>query len=255
MKRVLIFMLVMKFSLLFAQNYNDKIITLKGDTIQCHITSVAKRNIYFDIKTSNKYQNKFMSLFQIKNWIIDNDNNSQLLLNKHNDSIQEKPKIINPNKVYVLLAKQTKIKKGKEKTKQAVFITSKKVYIKKYHANSLIKGRISVASDSSISIKGETVEVKDIKKISNQRGGDQLIIGVSSLAITGILLSMNNLFFLDKYDKSGNDNNSYSNTTYTFVVLGVLILEVMYFIPASIIKLATTKHYKAKRGWKFEVVK
>ncbi len=255
MKRVLIFLLVMKFSLLFAQNYNDKIITLKGDTIHCEITLVNSENIFYTMVFKKDIRNEYMPLTQIKNWIIDKNSKALLLQKAQFDSIAHQGKTDTLLHRNVLIAKRTKVKNGQEQTAKVSFELGQKVYLETISDTFHAKGRIKAISDSFIMVNAERIAINDIGKISKHRGGDVLVMGVSAIAVTGILLSLKNRFFPLKYDEDGDDVNGYDNMTYTLVLVAVIFVEVICFLPAGIIKLAATRHYKAKRGWKFEVVK
>lgn len=255
MKRVLIFLLVIKSSLLFAQNYNDKIITLKGDTIRCEITLVNSENIFYSMVFKRDIQNENMPLTQIKNWIIDKNSKALVLQKAQFDSIVHQAKTDTLSNRNVLIAKRTKVKNGHEQISKVSFELDQKVYLETISDTFNAKGRIKAISDSFIMVNGERVAINDIGKISKHRGGDILLMGVSTLAVTGILLSLSNQFFPAKYDQSGNNYNKYDNLDYTLILMAVIFVEVICFLPAGIIKLATTRHYKAKRGWKFEIVK
>lgn len=65
-----------------AQEFKDKIITLKNDTIRCRITLVNSDNIFYDIVLKNYIENEYISIQKIKTFILDKDSNQKYYL-KH----------------------------------------------------------------------------------------------------------------------------------------------------------------------------
>lgn len=70
MKKIIIFFFILKYSLIFSQNFKDTIVTKTGDTIKCKITFINDNNIYFDISGNNNLNHEFFSLLKVKKYII-----------------------------------------------------------------------------------------------------------------------------------------------------------------------------------------
>jgi len=255
LKKVLIVIFILKSSLTFTQNFNDRIVTLTGDTIRCQITLVNSNNIFYNLKIKKSVQNENISLLQVKDWIIDKNNKPEILLKRQSDSLNLSTKDNSTYQTNTLVAQRTRLRDGQELTSQVMFLIGKKVYIRRYNNDTLVKGVLECVTDSSIMIKGKLIKIKDIKIISKHRGGDILIIGLSSLAVLTVAIFVDKALFDPGVDKYGNaiEAHGYYESEMAFLFCG--FLDVVTVIPTGLIKLSLTRHYKMDRGWKLKVAK
>lgn len=84
----------------------------------------------------------------------------------------------------ILLVERKTLKNWQTKPTQRIFHTGKKVAIKRYSNDSLLRGHIESIMDSSIIIKGETVPLKDIRRISVIRGETISWVGAAASALS-----------------------------------------------------------------------
>jgi len=82
MKKTVLILLTNLWLLSNAQNFKDKIITLKDDTINCKITLVDNNSVFYDVEIKNIIRNKSIFLVQIKSFIIDKDSKPEVLFSK-----------------------------------------------------------------------------------------------------------------------------------------------------------------------------
>ncbi len=95
----------------------------------------------------------------------------------------------------ILLVERTVLKKGQTKPTQRIFHIGKRVAIRQYSSDTLLRGHIETIMDSSIVIKGRIIDLKDIKQISVIRGASIIWAGAAastfslSLLLTGYLVA------------------------------------------------------------------
>jgi len=70
-----------------AQEFKDKIITIKNDTITCQITMINDDNIFFNIiNRGNNHTSKYLSLVEIKSYYATKDSKPEILTSIKPDS-------------------------------------------------------------------------------------------------------------------------------------------------------------------------
>ncbi len=252
MKKLFIIFFILKTSLIFSQNFNDKIITVKGDTIRCKVTLVNNGNILFDRKIKDNLEHKSLLLSYVKHIIIDKNNYPQLLLSGKSDTIISGAEIVLPtgNK---LVVEQTKLRKNQDKPNSITFIEGKRIIIKLYNNEKKIKGKIDCIKDSSIFVKGYIININKIESLSRHRGGTILVAGLSSVAFLGGVCYIWSATWQPKYDRQGDIIND--DTGYVLGIAVAMVIDFAITVPAGIIEAATTKHYRMDNGWKVYVSK
>ncbi len=69
----IILLLTLVSSSTFAQNFNDKIITIKNDTINCNITFINDKNIFYDTQDKKSARSDYIPLLNVKSYNLDKD--------------------------------------------------------------------------------------------------------------------------------------------------------------------------------------
>jgi len=82
LKKLIIFLVILKSSFTFSQNFNDKIIPLTGDTIKCQIISITDKNIIYKINTPVGSYRDNIYFSYIKDYILDKNSKPKINL-KH----------------------------------------------------------------------------------------------------------------------------------------------------------------------------
>jgi hypothetical protein len=86
MKRLIIFLFILKLSLTFSQSFNDKIITLTGDTIKCQITSITDKCIFYILKKDKGTDNEYIFFSKVKDYALDKDSKPKIELKYSQDN-------------------------------------------------------------------------------------------------------------------------------------------------------------------------
>jgi len=238
MRKILVSIFILKTSVIFSQNFNDKIIATTGDTIRCQITLVNNNNIFYDLKVKRSITHEIISLHQVKTYFIDANNKPEILC-KNRDSV----KVNTNNNSYT--GKYLIVEKGIDKH---VFKPGQKVSIVEFNNDKLEKGKIECISDSAIMLKGSLIKIKNIKKISKYKGVVLAKVGIASFVFFASTSYISNNLYLDNEDDNSDGEVPAVPIISAFFATVSLIAE----IPA-IIEVATTKHYKMDKGWRLTV--
>jgi hypothetical protein len=86
LKKIISILLILKSSLIFSQNFNDKIITWKGDTIKCEITLINDYDFFYDKLINQKIKKDCISTLKVKNYILDKASNPDISITKKKDT-------------------------------------------------------------------------------------------------------------------------------------------------------------------------
>ena len=70
-KLAIILLLFFKFSLIFSQNFNDKIFTSAGNIIKCHITSITNICIFYNLTTDKNNDFNYIFFSDVKDYELD----------------------------------------------------------------------------------------------------------------------------------------------------------------------------------------
>jgi hypothetical protein len=81
MKKLILFIIIFKASLIFSQNVNDTIFMTGGDTIRCKISSIDENSVHIRIENSNKLYNAIISRIYIKKISTHKENALQIVIN------------------------------------------------------------------------------------------------------------------------------------------------------------------------------
>jgi hypothetical protein len=137
----------------------------------------------------------------------------------------------------ILLVERTILKKEQTKPTQKIFHIGKKVAIRQYSSDTLLRGHIESIMDSSIVIKGKTIDLKDVKQIKVIRGSSIIWTGAAASTFSLSLL-------LTGYLVANSSENSNTDLGMGFAFIGVVgfFCTVPVLIYGIIDKL-TAKHY------------
>ena len=252
MKKLIIIIFLLKCTLAFSQDFNDKLITTTGDTIRCQVTSVNNDNVFYYIIVKNKINNGGISLMYVKKIIIDKSNNPLILLKGKRDTIITLGKQDSLLASKKLIVERTKLLKNQLQPTRVTFMIGNKVAIEKYNYKT-ISGLIENISDSSIQIKGKEIKIKDIKRINKIRGITSTIIGLSCALSAGIFF-----LIISNYQpaEDNNGNYVYGNDYTVFVIICITsTLTGFVALTAGIIDIATIKYYRMDKNWKIVISK
>ena len=246
MKTKILIIFILTYSLGFSQSFNDKIITVTGDTISGHIILVNNDNVFYNVNIKNNIDYKSLSLSSVRHIILDKGNHAELLLTGKKDSIIDKT---NWTASKVLIVEKTTLQKNQTIPKSTAFTEGERIVIKRYNNKMIVRGKIESISDSSVSVKGNKIKLNEIQRISKRRGGTLLVTGISTLALSGISEAICNNIEQQKNIEDGNGGFS------TSLIISIVICSVDLFIivPIGIIIAATTKHYWMDKDYKLIV--
>ena len=249
LKKAILFFFILKSSLIFSQNFNDKIVTLTGDTIRCQILKIDSSNILYNLKVKKSFQNVYISKSLVKDWMIYKNNLHSTSWNHQGDSLFNVVNERSNDITKSLIAERIITKNGQQLTQQVIFTLGTMVYIRKYNSNTLVNGVIEYVSDSSITINEKSINL-DIKIISKNRGGDVLIIGLSLIALSPIAFMVGRSIYPIKLDQYGDDINGDNILSFDMKIILFDFIDLITVVPQGIVKLATTKHYNTDNGWR-----
>ena len=253
MKKLIIIIILIKCSLAFSQEFNDKLITTTGDTIRCQVTSVNNDNVFYAVKIKNDFSIESLSIVYVKKLIIDKENKPQILLTGKRDTLITTGVDDTLAKSKKLIVEQTKLREGNKWPRHITFIAGKRIVIKKYHDKKIIRGPLEYVTDSSILVKGKFIKIKEIQSVQRHSGGTLLVVGLSTSASFIIIAEGVNVLTVPKYDKYGDITNDPTNIIITIFVIGVL--DLFTVVPAGIVQLALTKNYRMDKNWKIVISK
>ena len=241
----ILFIFLLKCTLAFSQDFNDKIITLAGDTIRCQITLVNNNNIFYNIQVKRNIKNEYISLQKVKNYILDKDSKPEIYVHGKWNILAISGKQDSLRKSKRLIIEQIKLPKGNKQLKYIFLDQGQKIKIT-YKNDSVVRGKIEFVNDSSVIIKNRSIKINEINSITKGVGGRLLIVGVSSTALFAILAAVT-------ANQPYNDNSMFGSPVYLFLPLAFYDLLIM--VPIGIIELASTKHYRMNDNWKIVISK
>jgi hypothetical protein len=120
------------------------------------------------------------------------------------------------------------------------FKTGKKVIVKRYDNDTTLRGKIELITDSSLTIKGKSINLSKIKSICAYRGLEPTILGLSMISAGIISVLLFESFENDNYD--GGDYNT-SNLIGPFLSIAVAFLGACTTV-FGIVETITIKNYK-----------
>jgi hypothetical protein len=131
---------------------------------------------------------------------------------------------------------------------QRYFKKGDRVAVIKYDVKKMQTGKIKSITDSSIFLKGEEINITNIKRISPYRGVEISLAGASTAGLGITLFGLFGAFYTPKYDEDGDEYTKYGLFNRQIVSLLVTFAGCMVSV-VGIIQVATVKHYRMDKGY------
>ena len=144
----------------------------------------------------------------------------------------------------ILVLQKTTLKSGQTKPDQKIFKQNCSISVRRYSNPKVLRGKIDSINNSSIYLKGNLVDIKDIKRINTFRGKALTFIG-PTLILTSISLSQ---FAFTPPNEYG---NSYITLAFFPVFFG--FVGGMIVTCTGLIEILTTKHYHLDKDYKIVI--
>jgi hypothetical protein len=147
----------------------------------------------------------------------------------------------------ILLVERTILKKGQTKPTQKLFHVGKKIVIKRYSNDIVLRGKIESISDTSIIMKRQAIPLTDIKTIYANRGIVTIKVGAVASTVTawvtlaGLVIAETSI-----------NNVGYQNLLFFICGVAADIFTIPILI-IGIIDHVTAKHYHLDRDFKIMV--
>jgi hypothetical protein len=145
----------------------------------------------------------------------------------------------------ILLLEKTTLKSGQTKPSQKIFYINNKIVVRRYSNTKVLRGRIDSINDSTIIVKGKSIDIKDIKIINKNKG--EAIIRVGEVA-TIISIGMPIIGYIEF-----NNNSKMDGFTYGVISAMVTILITVPVLVIGFIDRVTEKHYHLDKNYKLIV--
>jgi hypothetical protein len=235
MKKSLIILFINLCFASYSQDYKDRIITLKNDTIVCKIIEINPYNILYKAKDlSNESQTILLN--HVSKYILRTDSSNELSFTV-------------PVKEKYLIIESTKFTDWQSQPERVIYKTGDKVTV--YNNEIGITGKIDSILDSAIFINGRKIKTTEMRRIFlvTRRGKTATIIGLSTSIISIGMIYLNGLFYPEKYNDEDEDINSDLNFYYS-VTFGCIALTGGVVAIVGIIEMITVKHYNTNKKWK-----
>ncbi len=240
-RTAIIFIFLLNSSLIFSQDFNDKLFTKNGNVISCQIKKFVHKNVFFLTFDNEGLIHENIAELNLKKIILSNTHSSRLILKKKNDSLVTLDGYGSLMKSEKLILEKTKNRGKQIHQKQVTFKIGQRIKITKNN-NEVTVGKIEYIADSTILLKQNSIKTKEIKKITKGRGGTILFTGLS-IAV-----------FASTIEKIRSNGSNYGGD---ILLEGFLIVavDVILTVPLGIVLFANTKHYRMDKGWKITTSK
>lgn len=123
--------------------------------------------------------------------------------------------------------------------------------VKRFSNDTVKRGKIESVSDSSITIKGTVIKLKDIKSIRRIRGKNGLIVGSSIMGIS-FLETMYFATLPPKYNSAGDNVNGYKAINGIYGMLGMFVGGGIIVISA--LDAVSVRHYNINNKWRMYTI-
>jgi len=123
----------------------------------------------------------------------------------------------------------------------------KKISIKRYNNDTVLKGKITSITDSTITIDKQIIKIAEIRKINAGRGKLETIIGLSTFISLSGVAAYREATYRPDYAENGDDLNSWP-FFYSQMTIGCLAFTGGIVAIIGGIELITSKYYNLEKN-------